>query len=305
MRYACTMMLLAFAVTTCGATAWETELATWQPLWPGGIKDNPIVHDIPELIRDREKKQDGEPYHASLVSEPKYKVFPAQKDSATRAAVVVFPGGGYRFVSVGPEGYTVAKRLNSLGITAVVVKYRTMPVDPNGNVDASDGAWERKWPAILADAKRAMRTVRSRAAELGVDPNKIGTAGFSAGGHLTAALMLDTDAGAPDSNDPVEKVSCRPDFTCMIYPGFSDEMFEKVKPGIGPCFIAIAANDTKCPPEACGRMFEALQRAQVPSEIHFYQSGGHGFNVGKTRGTESTWPDVFAVWLRQNGFARN
>jgi len=275
-----------------------------EPLWPGGIRNNPIVHKLPEKITYRDKNIRDISYRVTYVSEPTIMFFPAPKESATGAAVVILPGGGYQYIAIEADGRTVARKLNSLGISAAVVKYRTMPLDPNGNVDASDNAWQKKWPAILADARQAMRVVRSRAAELGADPNKVGVMGFSAGGHLAAALVLDSEAAPDEPDDPLKRVSCRPDFTALIYSAFGDEMFGRVRAGLGPCFIGIAANDKLCPPEESARFFAALQKAGVPSELHIWQSGGHGFNIGKTKGTESTWPEVFAVWLRQNQFCR-
>jgi acetyl esterase/lipase len=282
----------------------ETLASKEEPLWPEGLSNNPIVHKLPEKITYRDKNIHDVSYRVTYVSVPTIMFFPAPKESATGAAVVILPGGGYQYIAIEADGRTVARKLNSLGISAAVVKYRTMPLDPNGKVDVADNSWEKKWPSILADAKRAMRIVRSRAAELGADPNKIGVMGFSAGGHLAASLMLDAESVKDEPNDPMASVSCRPDFMALIYSAFGEKMFEKVRPGLGPCFIAIAANDPICPPGASDRFFGELQKAGVPSELHVFQSGGHGFNIGKTRGTESTWPGVLSVWLKQNGFHR-
>jgi dienelactone hydrolase len=121
---------------------------------------------------------------------------------------------------------------------------------------------------------------------------------------LCSMLMVDTDTGPGDAKDSLGSVSARPDFTCLIYAGFDKEVYEKAKPGIGPCFIAMAANDKYVKPQDCARSFVALQELKVPCELHVFQGGGHGFNIGKTSGTESTWPDTFAAWLKQNRFSR-
>jgi acetyl esterase/lipase len=298
MKYACAIVLSVVAAATMAAA----ELPKEEPLWPGGVKDQGIVHKEAEkmtLMIGKTGKPGG---GSSSVSVPTLMVFPAPKEKATRAAVVVYPGGGYRNVVLGKEGVAIAQRLNEMGITAVVVKYRTMPTDPNGKID-----WEKDQgllPLIISDGERAVRTVRSRAVELGVDPNKIGTMGFSAGAHLAGSVMLEADPGDAKAKDPVEKVSSRPDFTCMIYGGFSKEMFEKAKVSIGPCFLTIAANDDKVQAGEILESFGMLRKAGVPAELHVFQSGGHGFGVGKTTGTESQWLSTFEVWLKQNGFSR-
>jgi len=298
MKYACLIVLSLVAAAAVAAT----ELPKEEPLWPGGVKDTGIIHKEPEkntLMIGKTGKAGG---GSSNVSVPTVMVFPAPKDKATRAAVVVYPGGGYRNVVLGKEGVEVAKQLNEMGITAVVVKYRTMPTEPNGRVN-----WEKNGnllPIIVSDGKRAIRIVRSRATELGVDPNKIGVMGFSAGGHLAASVMVEADAGRNDGNDPVEKMSSRPDFVCLVYGGGGKEIREKMKAEMAPCFIAIAANDDKVPPAEPLKFFEALRKVNVPAELHIFQSGGHGFGVGRTDNTTNTWMEVFGVWLKQNGFHR-
>jgi acetyl esterase/lipase len=294
------IILALFSVASFGAV----ELPKEEPLWPGGVPDNALAHKEQEkntLMIGKTGKAGG---GSSNVSVPTMMVFPAPKDNATRAAVVVYPGGGYRNVVLGKEGVTIAKRLNEMGITAVVVKYRTMPTEPNGRINwAKNG---KLLPFVISDGERAVRTVRSRAAKLGIDPNKVGTMGFSAGAHLAASVMLGADDGVKDSKDPVERISSRPDFTCMIYGGFDKEMFDKAqaKTTIGPCFIAIAANDDKAKPEELLQCFEMLRKINVPVELHVFQTGGHGFGEGRPDNTTNTWMDTFGVWLKQNGFCR-
>jgi acetyl esterase/lipase len=301
MRYACLIALSMIAAVSQGAV--ETQKPVEELLWPQGVMDKGIVHKEAEETNVRFSETSGKAMGgATRVSVPTMTIFPAPKDKATRAAVVVFPGGGYRNVVLGKEGWDVARRLNEMGIMAAVVKYRTMPTEPNGRIN-----WEKNQgslPLIISDGERAVRMVRSRAAELGIDPNKIGTMGFSAGAHLAGSVMLEADAGSNSANDPVEKISSRPDFTCMIYGGFDNEKFDKAKVPIGPCFLAIAANDDKVQPGEILKSFEMLRKAGVPAELHVFQSGGHGFGVGRTTGTETEWLKVLEVWLKQNGFHR-
>jgi len=300
MRYAWLVVVLVMATVSRGAfEAPKSE----EPLWPQGVPDKAIVHSQPEENNVRYSEEAGRSMGgAKNVSVPTLQIFPAPKEKATGAAIVVYPGGGYRNVVLGKEGWDIAMRLNEMGVTAIVVKYRTLPTDPNGNVN-----WERDGKLvqyIILDGERAVRIARSRAAELGVDPNKIGVMGFSAGAHLAGSVMLEADAGNADSKDPVERVSSRPDFTCMIYGGFDKERFEKAKVSMGPCFFAIAANDNKVEPQGVMESSAMLLKAGVPVELHVFQGGGHGFGVAKTAGTESQWMKILEVWLRQNKFCR-
>lgn len=285
----------------CAAAA--TEPPKEEPLWPGGVPDKAIVHTQPEKNNVRYDAQAGRAVGgASYVSVPTYSVFPAARDKATGALVVVYPGGGYRNVVLGKEGWDIAGRLNEMGVTTIVVKYRTLPTDPNGNVNwPQDGKLVKH---IISDGKRAVRLARSRAAEFGADPNKIGVMGFSAGAHLAGSVTLEADAGKADSNDPIERISSRPDFTCLIYGGFEKDMFEKAKMPVGPCFLAIAANDNKVEPEGVIKSFEMLQKAGSAAELHVFQSGGHGFGVGQKDNTTSTWLNTFGIWMKQNKFCR-
>jgi acetyl esterase/lipase len=296
MRYAWMSLVVAAVVVVCAGCSGTKGQAREQSLWPGGVKDGLIVHKLPEttVVRD-DKKTPGLNRAISSIGEPTMTIYKAPKDLATRAGVVIFPGGAYRRVAIDHEGHDVARRLNQMGITAMVVKYRTLPVEPNGRAIASLRA--ASFPGILADGKQAIRVMRSRAPELGVDPNKVGVMGFSAGGHLSLSIML-----GYDPNAPADVVSCQPDFACLVYPGGDDEMVAKVRAGMPPCFFVVAADDRLA--EGTCKMFAAMLKAKDKAELNVYQSGGHGFGLGRTKGTESTWPDSFAVWLKQNKFSR-
>ncbi len=241
------------------------------------------------------------------------------KERATGAAVIVCPGGGYGRLAE-HEGRPVAEWLNTVGVTAFVLKYRLGP--------------RYKHPAMLWDAARAIRTVRARASEWGLDPARVGILGFSAGGHLAATAGTHFDAGRAGDADPVERVSSRPDLLILIYPVIT--MREKTHAGsrrnlLGenptpelvallsneeqvtketpPAFVVHTVNDAGVPVENSLTFVSALRRAGVPFELHLYERGPHGFGLGTVRQNRpadpilSTWPAHAADWLRLHGFA--
>lgn len=242
------------------------------------------------------------------------------KERATGAVVVVCPGGGYGRLAE-HEGRPVAEWLNAVGVTAFVLKYRLGP--------------RYKHPSMLQDAARAVRTVRARAAEWGLDPARVGILGFSAGGHLAATAGTHFDAGRPDAADPIEKVSSRPDLLILIYPVItmrekshagsrrnllgenptpelvallSNE--ERVTKETPPAFVVHTVNDAGVPVENSLMFVSALRRAGVPFELHLYERGPHGFGLGTARGNQPadpvlmTWPAHAADWLRLHGFVK-
>ena len=243
----------------------------------------------------------------------------APKERATGAAVVVCPGGGYGRLAE-HEGRPVAEWLNTIGVTAFVLKYRLGP--------------RYKHPSMLQDAQRAVRTVRARAAEWGLDPRRIGILGFSAGGHLASTAGTHFDAGRPGDADPVERVSSRPDVMILVYPvitmrekthaGSKKNLLgdnppselvallsneEQVTKETPPAFLVHTVNDAGVPVENTLMFVSALRRAGVPFELHLYERGPHGFGLGTARDNRpadpvlSTWPAHAADWLRLHGFA--
>jgi len=234
------------------------------------------------------------------------------KEKATGAAIIIYPGGGYDSLSV-REGAPVAEWLNSIGITAFVLKYRVAP--------------RYHQPAPLQDAARAIRTVRVRAAEWRLDPERIGILGFSAGGHLASTAGTHFEAGKPNASDPFERVTSRPNLLVLIYPVitmreqshprsklnllgpnpsphlvalFSNE--EQVTKETPPTFLVHGVKDSKVTVENSLLFVAALRKAGVPFELHFYQHGEHGFALGGKDPALSTWPDQCANWLRLHKF---
>jgi acetyl esterase/lipase len=236
------------------------------------------------------------------VSKPTLSVFRPAKDKDTGAAVVICPGGGYNILAWDLEGEEVATWLNSIGVTGIVLKYR-VPRRP-------DQAKDKPPIGPLQDAQRALSLVRGKAKELGIDPNRIGMLGFSAGGHLTAAAATNFDKRAYEPLDDTDKVSCRPDFAVLIYPGYlvakdKDELQPdiRVSKETPPCFFAHAADDGVSA-ENSVQMYRALRKAGAKAELHVYASGGHGFGLRPSDQPCSTWPQRCAEWLNSQGFLK-
>lgn len=229
----------------------------------------------------------------------------------TGTGVLVFPGGAYAFLAMDHEGKQIAEWLNHLGVAAFVVQYRYAPY---------------RHPVEINDAKRAIRYVRSHAAEFKISPDRIGVWGFSAGGHLASTLGTHYDAGNPSSPDPIEHVSSRPDFMILAYPvidplgGASKGSFENllgkdadpalvrelsndlhVNAQTPPTFLMAASDDTAVSPECSLNFYSALLKAGVPAELHMYESGGHGFGLGSWNPRVSSWSQRLAEWLRDRG----
>jgi acetyl esterase/lipase len=231
----------------------------------------------------------------------------------TGTAVIVCPGGGYEHLSMDKEGDQIARWLNSIGVTAFVLKYRLGPKYRN--------------PVELGDAQRAIRIVRSRAADYRIMPDRIGIMGFSAGGHLasTAGTHFETVNG--NSTDPVDRVPSRPDFLVLVYPvisfttpythrgslrallgdGADPKLVEslsnelQVTAQTPPTFLFHTSTDTTVPPENSVLFYLALRKAGVPAEMHIYERGPHGVGLAQTDEALSSWPARLAAWLRTRG----
>lgn len=232
---------------------------------------------------------------------------------ATRCAVIVCPGGGYGHLAVDHEGRQIAAWLNSFGVTAFVLRYRIAP--------------RYHHPAPLADAQRAIRTVRARAAEWEIDPQRLGILGFSAGGHLVSSAGTHFVEGRSDAVDPVERVGSRPDFLVLVYPVISftedfthagsrrnllgenppAELVEslssekQVTARTPPTFLIHAGGDRVVPAENSVAFYLALRRAGVPAELHIYEKGGHGFGLAAQDPVLASWPRRCEAWIRQRG----
>lgn len=231
-------------------------------------------------------------WHLGNVSSPTLTLYkPAGKN--TGAAVVVFPGGGYSILAIDLEGTEVCDWLNSVGVNCVLVKYRVPGTGPYP-----------KSPAALQDAQRAMGLVREHAAEWGIDPGRVGVLGFSAGGHLSAAISNHYEQRLYDPVDAADKLSCRPDFAVVIYPGYlalADHNFAPnpdIQPtsNTPPTFI-LQAEDDPVHVENAVVYFMQLKNAKVPAELHIYTEGGHGYGLRPTQLPITHWPKLVETWL--------
>jgi acetyl esterase/lipase len=239
-------------------------------------------------------------------------------EKATGTGIVICPGGGYGHLAMGHEGADVATWLNEQGVAAFVLRYR-LP------------AKGYRYPVPMLDAKRAIRYVRDMAPGWRIEEDRIGIMGFSAGGHLASTIGTHFDEGEPDAPDPLDRISCRPDFLILGYPVITmndafthrgskrnllgpdpkpelvallsnETQVDKTTP---PTFLFLADDDRGVPPRNSVEFYLALNRAHVPAEMHIYEKGGHGFGIGR-KGTEAaeTWQDRLAAWLRRRGLLK-
>ncbi len=296
-------ILIAFSLCCQGVQAlpWEPPAGHTQiPIWPGAAPDA-IKMDGPEKTSKGEGLIAGKTVlSATNISQPTITIF-SPEGKNTGAAVIVFPGGGYKILAMDLEGTEVCKWFASRGITGVLLKYRV----PN------KGSYPKS-PVALQDAQRAMGIVRSRAAEWQIDPHKIGVLGFSAGGHLAAAISTHFDRRLYAPVDEADKVSCRPDFAVPIYPGhlwINQEKFE-LNPAVPvtrqtpPTFLLQAENDPVDPPEHALVYYRALKKSGVPVEMHLYAEGGHAFGLRRTKHPISAWPTLVETWLTTIGIIK-
>ncbi|MBN1866501.1 alpha/beta hydrolase [Candidatus Sumerlaeota bacterium] len=291
----CPMAVFGIASASAGGATPPVE----EPIWPGAAPDLEAFEPLEDETHHVDEPK-GRLKGAFHVSTPTLSVMTPSDAPASGTTIVVFPGGGFRSVVLGKEGYDVADWLNSLGIAAVVVKYRTRPRDLHWDDEPERN--ERVMAAIAADARRAIRIVRVRAPEWGGDPNKIGVMGFSAGGLLAIQTMVSPLPAQPDSKDPAGRVGSRPDFACLVYPGIEEKMvFKDLPQDLPPTFVVNAADDSKTAGMMCLAFYAALQQASAPSELHLFQRGEHGFGTGVRGGAVAAWMTLFQTWLGENG----
>jgi predicted amidohydrolase/acetyl esterase/lipase len=277
-----------------------------QPLvldvWPGtAVGDHGQIG--PERVRAPAEAPTKDAKWITNLTRPTISVFHPEAASRAGVAVLICPGGGYWNLAWDKEGEEVAAWLNTLGVTGVVLKYR---------VPRRPGEPEREpAPGALLDAQRAISLVRSRAKEWGIDPERIGVMGFSAGGHLAVMTAISFEKRSYEPIDDVDRSSCRPNFAVVAYPGYilarpgsaalADYMI--IPKGTAPMFL-VHASDDEVPgsqPEQSLALYRVLRDAGVPAELHIYEEGGHGFGVRKTERPVSNWSERCAEWLKQRG----
>jgi len=233
-----------------------------------------------------------------MILEPLVTVYLPSKEKANGTAVLVCPGGGYQGHAISHEGIEVAKWLNEEGVAAFLLQYR-IPRRAN----------QPKHLAPLQDAQRALSIVRSKAKEYGIEENKIGILGFSAGGHLTLMTSTCYNARAYEPRDEIDKVSCRPDFAIPVYPAYivdkQNKLVDEIKitKDTPPMFFAHAGDD---PYSAAGSalIYAKLRQFKSPSEIHVWAKGGHGFGMRKRNEPSDQWTRLAAEWMRRIGLVK-
>lgn len=265
-------------------------------LWPAGAPgEKGDIGEERDVSKPNEGLVAGKPLiRLANVSHPTLTVYKPSADKDTGAAVVVCPGGGYSILALDLEGTEICEWLNSIGVTGILLKYRV-----------PSRAGLEKHTAALQDAQRALGLVRHRSAEFSIDSSRIGILGFSAGGHLSAAASVIYDQRTYPKVDDADTVSCRPDFTVLVYPAYLTvkEDGDKISPELKlnqqtpPTFIVMAADDGVRVENALFYSL-ALKNAKVPVELHIYPTGGHGYGMRPTQEAVTTWPKRVEEWMR-------
>ncbi len=301
----CVLVLVGVIMMGAGAYSQSKVIDIWNGKVPGSIANS----DYKEVVDSA--------YWIKLrfITNPSLQVYPAPADKNTGTAVVVCPGGSYYGISFINEGIKVAEWLNCLGISAFVLHYR-LP---------DDAIMKNKSIAPLQDGQQAMRIVRSHAKEWGIDPEKIGIMGFSAGGHLASTVSTHFNEKVYETKDTT---SARPDFSLLIYPvismdstithwgsrenllgssptpesvkHFSNEL--QVNSETPPAFMVHSMDDGAVPVENSIEYALALKKYKINCELHIYQAGGHGYGLSQWGGTQSAWPESCRKWLETNGY---
>lgn len=276
------LLKLFFALSLFLASAVFASEPQTIPLWPGTPPGSKPA-DYPETTT---VANDGL-HRISNVTVPTLQIFLPDPAHASGAAVIVCPGGGFRWLAIDHEGIDVARWLNSVGVAAFVLKYRLIRTgDAEENAPGvSAGRIKELKPLAVADGLQAIRLVRSRAKDWSLDPNRIGIIGFSAGGYVAAAAALQFDQQS------------RPDFAAPIYPAVPDDV---TPPKDAPPLFLVQADDDKTvpAPDHSLRLYEAWHNAGISAELHIYSRGGHGFGMKKRGLPVDSWPARFLDWLQ-------
>lgn len=291
MRLLATLFLLALS-SSARAAGLPNDLPAAIPLWPKGAPGSEARAAEPEKIDGTNISNVHNPTLTPFI--PTRDEFDPAGKSFSDVAVVIAPGGGHSKLCLGHEGYALAEWFRDRGIAAFVLKYR-LAREPGSSYTIQEHA--------MADTRRALRIVRSRAEEWHISPKRIGIIGFSAGGELAAFSAMKSDEGNADAADPIERASCRPDFQALIYPGTSD-LFT-VEKGMPPLFIACGYGDRPDIAEGMAKLYLKYKAAGVKAELHIYANAGHGFGYRPNTTTAAgAWPFRFTEWLVDSGLMK-
>jgi acetyl esterase/lipase len=293
-------VVFAFGGVSAQTSAWQPSPGHTQvPIWPGAVPDaQPVAGPETSTTREKDHQVAGKPWtYVERVSSPTMTVYSPRANNNTGAAVVVFPGGGYSILAIDLEGTEVCDWLTAKGITCVLLKYRV----PGNGLEPRSGPYPKS-PMALEDAQRTVGLVRFHAVEWHIDPRKIGVLGFSAGGHLVAAISTHFQQRLHPTVDAADKESCRPDFAVALYPGHLRIGFA-LSPDIPvtrqtpPTFLLQAENDDVDSVNNSLVYYIALMNAEVPVEMHLYAEGKHAFGLRPTKFPITRWPDEVETWL--------
>lgn len=282
------LMLVSVAAPICNqhVMAQQPDKLTGErfSLWEQGAPDSVDRKDEPEQAQD---------YWVKNVHDPSVTVFRPPADQVNGTAVVIFPGGGHRMLVYTAEGLDPAEYFARQGVTAFVIKYR---------LAREEGSPYKLDVHPRADGQRAMRWVRAHAADYQIDPDKIGIVGFSAGGEVASEVAYRPYEGTPGAADTIDRVSCRPNFQVLIYPGHLG--VPDALPATAPSTFMLVANDDQGASKVVVDLLSKFRTAKVPVEMHLYAKGGHGFNMGQRSKLRSisTWKDRLTDWMIDNQF---
>ena len=290
------LFLMAVSTAVAQGSGWPPPAEHLTiPIWPGMAPgSSSYAASDANISTPKDSSPAGRPvYRIGSVAKPTITLYKAKNAGGAGPAIVVFPGGGYMHLAMDIEGTEVCNWLNSIAVNCVLLKYRV----PNS------GPYPKS-PAALQDAQRTMVLVRDHAAEWGIDSHRIGVLGFSAGGHLAAAVSNDYEKRLYDPVDDADKLSCRPDFSVVIYPGYlalSEQNFApnpEIHPTANtPPTIIVQAEDDPVHVENSLVYYQQLKNAKVPAELHIYSKGGHGYGLRKTGSPVTVWPQDVERWL--------
>jgi acetyl esterase/lipase len=328
---------MVFAVGGLGAQTggWQPSPGHTQiPIWPGTAPDSQPSSGPEQLGTETKDLVAGRPWmYIENVSKPTMTVY-SPTGRNTGVAVVVFPGGGYQILAIDLEGTEVCDWLTSNGITCVLLKYRVPPDGGYPKLAYPKSGPYPESPIALEDAQRTMGLIRLHAAEWHIDPHKIGVLGFSAGGHLVAAISTHYEERLYPAVDAADKESCRPDFAVAVYPGHlslsaaewdakqGPKKFVVPHPANAdpqlalnsaipvtretpPTFLLQAEDDHVDNVDDALSYYIALKNARVPAEMHLYAHGGHAFGLRRTNDPITEWPALVETWLATIGMISN
>jgi endo-1,4-beta-xylanase len=287
---ASTLLLLIVSIS-CASAQDNSSVEQPPPIVPGAKvvtlwpPNSPMLKNLDQKEAVFYSKDDkSHILRVTNINNPSIELHLAPSDKANGVGIIVAAGGANKELWVGPEGADVAKWLNSIGISAFVLRYRLQPY--SSSVDA------------LADSQRAIRLIRANAKEWNVDPAKVGFMGFSAGGEQAARVALNFDSGKPDATDPVDRLSDRPDFTVLVYAGWRQLDLSHVPADAPPAFLTCAGKDDPFHAKETVQFYDAFFDAKIPVELHIYSHGGHGGSIQPRKGIPfGTWHLRFVEWL--------